>query len=431
MIMNDRKELNEVQIIYNCRLPERTGLYDVTLRGEHIDQVRPRIIDDEALKSELEQDLLSNESKVDAAGRLLIPGLIEPHIHMEKAMLLDRMPKEAASLQEAIAMTVKLKEGFTKQDMIARSMDVAYRLSSYGVTTARCHVEVDPVLGLSAIESLLEVKDRLSDRMDLNIVAFPQEGIYAAPGTAELMKEAVKLGADAVGGITYMDPDLDEHLSFVFRLAAEYDLPLDFHADFSLNPCDRGIMQIVRRTKEFGYEGRVAAGHVTSLGAMPREEAVLCAQQIAESGVHIIALPATDLYMNGRQDTDNVRRGLTPVRLLLEQGVNVLYGANNIRNAFTPFGTGNVMDIAWLLAHTAYMGSEKEAKLLVRMGTTLAAQALGISNYCITAGQAADLALFPVTSERELLIERPKPLAVWKNGKRLRPIKRAEDNFYS
>ncbi|WP_143757748.1 amidohydrolase family protein [Paenibacillus sp. FSL H7-0326] len=427
MIMNDRSEHNKVQIIYNCRLPEQTGFFDVTLRGEHIEQVSSRVGEDIALESVLEEDLISNERKIDARGRLLIPGLIEPHIHMEKAMLLHRMPKEAASLQEAIAMTVKLKEGFTKQDMIARSLDVAYRINSYGVTTARCHVEVDPVLGLSAIESLLEVKDRVSDRMDLNIVAFPQEGIYAAPGTAELMKEAVKLGADAVGGITYMDPDLDEHLSFVFRLAAEYDLPLDFHADFSLDPCDRGIMQIARRTKEFGYEGRVAAGHVTSLGAMPREEAVLCAQQIAESGVHIITLPATDLYMNGRQDTDNVRRGLTPVRLLLEQGVNVLYGANNIRNAFTPFGTGNVMDIAWLLAHTAYMGSENDAKLLVKMGTTLAAQVLGMFNYRITAGQTADLALFPVASERELLIERPKPLAVWKNGKMLRPIKTAED----
>lgn len=427
MIMNDRSEHNKVQIIYNCRLPEQTGFFDVTLRGEHIEQVSSRVGEDIALESVLEEDLISNERKIDARGRLLIPGLIEPHIHMEKAMLLHRMPKEAASLQEAIAMTVKLKEGFTKQDMIARSLDVAFRLSSYGVTTARCHVEVDPVLGLSAIESLLEVKDRVSDRMDLNIVAFPQEGIYAAPGTAELMKEAVKLGADAVGGITYMDPDLDEHLSFVFRLAAEYDLPLDFHADFSLDPCDRGIMQIARRTKEFGYEGRVAAGHVTSLGAMPREEAVFCAQQIAESGVHIITLPATDLYMNGRQDTDNVRRGLTPVRLLLDQGVNVLYGANNIRNAFTPFGTGNVMDIAWLLAHTAYMGSENDAKLLVKMGTTLAAQVLGMFNYRITAGQTADLALFPVASERELLIERPKPLAVWKNGKMLRPIKTAED----
>ncbi|MCM3782332.1 amidohydrolase family protein [Neobacillus mesonae] len=407
------------QIIHRCRLPNVSGLYDVIIREAHIHAVVPLPSNETYSSTDIANHGMDEKSIYNANGSLLLPGLIEPHIHMEKAMLLSRMPKEAHSLQEAIEITVKLKEGFTKQDMILRSLEVADRLSSYGVTHARCHVEVDPVLGLSAMESVLEIKAQIKDRLDLNIVAFPQEGIFAALGTSELLKAAVKMGADAVGGITYMDSSLEEHLDYVFRLAAANDLPLDFHADFSLNPNDRAILQIAQKTKEYGYQGRVAAGHVTSLGAIPKEEALLCAEQIAEAGIHIITLPATDLYINGRDDEDNVRRGLTPVRLLHDHGVNVTYGANNICNAFTPFGTGNVMDIAWLLAHTAYMGSEKDAKLLVDMGTQHAAAVLGVSDYVIRSGKQADLVLFPVKSERELLIERPRPLAVWKNGNRV------------
>lgn len=408
----------DYQIIHRCRIPNDIRLFDVILCGNYIERVLP--LSEEASHSTYDVDSTKERNHFyDAGGKLLLPGLVEPHIHMEKALLLSRMPKEADTLQEAIEMTVKLKESFTKEDMIKRSLYLANRLSSYGVTRVRCHVEVDPILGISAMESLLEVKELLINQLDLNIVAFPQEGIFAAPGTAELLEEAVKMGADAIGGITYMDPDLEEHLEFVFKLADKHNLPLDFHADFSLNPEDRAIVRIAEKTIDYNFQGRVAAGHVTSLGAMPRRDALQCAELIAAADIHIMTLPATDLYMNGRKDEENVRRGLTPVRMLLDQGVNVIYGANNIRNAFTPFGTGNVMDIAWLLAHTAYMGSEKDAKLLIDMATRRAARATGLPNYGIAPGQTADLALFSVQSERELLIERSRPVAVWKKGIKL------------
>lgn len=415
------------QLIQNCRIPGSHGLHDIVLHGTTIEKILPSSDGGGSSMSDMtgmiHGELEENHGQYgfifDAKGGLVLPGLIEPHIHLEKALLLDRMPGDAASLQEAISMTAALKAGFTEPDMIQRSIEVIRKLSSYGVTRLRCHVEVDPMLGLRAMNSALTVKEKMEDMMGIQIVVFPQEGIISAPGTADLMEEAVRMGADVIGGITYVDPILDDHLNFAFELAARYNRPLDFHVDFSLNAEDEAILHIANKTLDYGFQGRVSAGHVTSLAAMPREKVKLCARKIAEADLHLMTLPATDLYLNGRADNDNTRRGITPVGLLREEGVNVIYGANNIQNAFTPFGNGNPFDIALLLAHTAYMGSEADTDTLVEMATLGAARALGIENYGLRSGAQADLVIFPVQSRRELIIERPRPVGVWKNGRLL------------
>lgn len=353
---------------------------------------------------------------IEAKGGLLLPGFVEPHIHLEKAYLLSEMEKEADSLAEAIAMTAKMKESFRPADMIERAARVFREASKRGVVNMRCHAEVDPVLGLSAVEAALAVRESLGHLLDLQIVAFPQEGIMCAPGTAELMEEAMKLGVDAVGGITYQNEDTAEHLDFVFRLAERYGKPLDLHVDFSDDPKQLAIADIASRTIAAGMQGSVSAGHVTSLGAMPRMEAEQAAEWIAEAGISIISLPLTDLFMNGRGERAPLHRGLTPVELLLEKGVQVAVGANNVRNPFTPFGNCDPLDTAWLLAIAARMGSARDAGTLLGMVTDNAASAIGLTNYGLRADAGADFVLLPSATEREALLDKPANRLVWKNG---------------
>ena len=350
------------------------------------------------------------------AGGMLLPGFVEPHIHLEKAYLLSRMEQEATSLHDAIRMTADMKRGFTKKDMEARSLEVIRAAVRSGVTHMRCHAEVDPILGLSAFEAALELKERVKHMLDLQIVVFPQEGIFKSPGTAELMEEAMRLGGDVVGGITYQDSDLTEHLQFVFEMAGKYGKPIDLHADFSDNPEHLAIADIARRTIAAGMQGLVSAGHVTSLGSLARSRAESVAELIKEADLHIMSLPATDLFINGRGDQEKQRRGLTPVKLLLEKGVNVVVGVNNVRNPFTPFGKADPLETAWLLAVTAYMGGDADACQLIRMLTEGAARALGIERYGLRIGAQADMVLFPVPSERDILLDKPERRTVWKRG---------------
>lgn len=362
---------------------------------------------------------------------ILFPGLIESHIHLDKAFLLEKMSRDANSLSEAIEITAALKQGFTAEDIGNRSLRVLRRAVAYGVTHMRCHVEVDPIVKLKGMEVMLSLKERLKDVLSIQIVVFPQEGIFLQQGTAELMEEALRMGADVVGGIPYNDKNADEHIKFVFDLAAHFDKPVDFHADFSDNPEELAILDIVRETTDRQFHGRVSVGHLTSLGSVPEQQARRIAASIAEAGIHVMSLPATDLYLNGRADKERIRRGLTPIKILHEEGVNVIFGSNNIQNPFTPFGTGDPLDIALLLAQTAHMGTKKDAYLLFEMITERAAAALGLNKYGIAVGADADFVLFNATNVRDVLLERPERLGVWKKGRKVAESHRTTKYFWS
>jgi cytosine deaminase len=368
--------------------------------------------------SESTDTVAESKEIVNGQGCLLYPGLVETHIHLDKAFLLERGQREASSLKEAIETTQQLKYAYTRTDMEARALKVLRRAISFGVTHMRCQVEVDPILKLEAMEMTLELKERLRDVITLQVVAFPQEGIFCQPGMQNWMEEAMRMGADVVGGIPYIDPDPSEHLQFVFDLADKFEKPIDLHADFSDDPKDLTILEIAEHTIARGMQGQVAVGHMTSLGSVPVQEARKIAAKIAQANIHVICLPATDLYLNGRGDAERVRRGLTPVKLLLEEGVNIVFGSNNIRNAFTPFGSGDPLDIALLLAHTAQMGTEHEAGVLLEMASNRAARVLQLRNYGIMEGASADLMLTTAHTARDLLLDRPMRTKIWKQGRK-------------
>jgi cytosine/creatinine deaminase len=361
---------------------------------------------------------------IDAGGRATIPGLVEPHIHLDKALLESRMPNHSGTLEEAIRVTGILKRQQTRGDVLDRSRRVLDLAVRHGTVAIRCHPDVDPIQGLIGVETALTLKEEYAALLDLQVVAFPQEGILKSPGTLDLMREALRLGADVVGGCPYNErtwEDACAHVDTVFELACEAGLDIDMHADFaddSRDPRFAAAAYIARRTIETGYQGRVTLGHVTSLAALGPNDGAGVIALLSEARIHIVTLPATDLYLGGRTDPGwNRRRALTPVRALRDAGVTVAFSSNNIRNAFTPFGCADPLQIGLLLAHAAQLGSPDDQAFVRHMCTYAAADAMGIgAGYGIGLGKRADLIVAETYRVADVLLDLPPRSWVIKRG---------------
>ena len=361
---------------------------------------------------------------IDAEERVAIPGLLEPHIHLDKALLERRMPNLSGTLHEAIRITGILKQNQVRADVLKRSRQVLDMALRKGTVGLRCHPDVDPIQGLVGVETLLELKNEYNNLLDLQIVAFPQEGMLKSPGTIELMEEALRMGCDVVGGCPYNERNWDDtkaHIDTVFSLAQRFDKPIDMHADFADDVSDRrfaAAAYIAEKTIAMGYQGRVSLGHMTSLASLVPVEAAPVIDLLRRANIHVVALPATDVYLGGRSDPNNPRRGLTPIRALRAAGVKVTYSSNNIQNAFTPFGAADPLQIGLFLAHIAQMGSPEDQAEVLRMATYAAADAMGIlSHYGIETGKQADLVILDTRRVADALLESPARLWVIKRGR--------------
>jgi cytosine deaminase len=364
------------------------------------------------------------QQEIDAAGRAAIPGLVEPHMHLEKALLHRRLPPTQGTLEEAIRVTGILKSRQERRDVLERSRTVLDMAVSNGTVAIRAHPDVDLIQGLIGVETLLELREEYRDLLDIQIVAFPQEGIFKSPGTTALIEESMRLGADVAGGCPYNELSWDDtkrHIDLVFEIAQKHDADIDMHADFSDEATDRrfaAAAHIAQKTIDAGYRGRVSLGHVTSLGALDPDELKPVLELLREADISIVTLPATDLYLGGRNDKKNTRRGLTPVRALQQAGVNVAYSSNNIRNAFTPFGKADMLLIGNLLAHAISYGTPEHQAAILDMGTGNAARAIGIAgNYGIALGKQADLVILDTYRIADALLDIPARSWVIKRGK--------------
>ncbi|WOV83781.1 amidohydrolase family protein [Sporosarcina jeotgali] len=361
---------------------------------------------------------------IDCEGRVVLPGLVEGHIHPDKAFLEERKPNVSGTLEEAIKNTGELKAEYTYDDVYARSEKVLKWAIAKGTTVMRAHPDVDHIEKLLGVEVLLELKEVYREQIDLQIVVFPQEGILKSEGTLERMEQGIQMGADVVGGCPYNEKTLEDsirHLELVFDLAITHNLPLDLHVDFADHTEDPRYLlteRICDMTVERAMQGRVTLGHVTTLGSLEPEEASALFKKIAEAGITIMPLPATDVYLNGRKDGKNVRRGMAPVLQMLEHGVNVAFASNNIRNAFTPFGNANLLLIGYLLAETQFMGSADQQRTVLDMITYNAAKCLGIEKtYGIAEGKNADLVVFDSKKLSDVIQDQPIANFVIKAGR--------------
>ncbi len=389
-----------------CRVPDRDGLVDIALREGRIAAIGPHEASDGR-----------TEAVIEVAGRLVTPGLVEAHIHLDKAFLSERLSAPTASVREAIRQVGEAKRTFTVDDISARARRVLDLAVAAGTTAMRAHVEVDPIVGLTGMEAMLALKAEYAPALELQLCAFAQEGILQAPGTEAFLRRALQMGADLVGGCPYNDTDPRMHIDIVFRLARAFGVDVDFHVDFFDEPEHLHVREIIERTRALGWQGRVAVGHLTELAALPIAQQDEIVDRLRDVGIGVICLPATDLYLMGRSDQVSPRRGLTPVRRLLAAGVPVALASNNIRNPFTTVGTADLSHMAFLAAVAAHMGAPADLRQLVETVTTYPARILGLHGYGLAPGAHADLVVWDCTRVEDVVAALPGRVLVMRRGR--------------
>lgn len=389
--------------ITNVTLPDRKGHWQVAIANGYIQEIAEEICTKTA-------------ETLDAQGKLLIPGLVDPHIHLDKALLLARYPSVSGTFAEAMQKTLQAKQEYTLEDIQSRARKVIEKAIAFGTTAMRTHVEVDPIVQLKSMEALLPLQSEYAWGMTLQLAVFAQEGITNQPRTIDLLRQAMTMGGEAIGSAPYVDPDPAANIRLIFDLAQEFDRDVDFHLDFLDDDAPLLLPIVIEETIHRNWHDRVCLGHMTKLAGLTPAELTAFIPQLKKAGITILALPATDLYMMGREDTHNVRRGVAPIDRLAESGVKVGLATNNVQNLFTPFGDGDVLKICTLLAQVLQLGTKASHQLCLEMATSKAAEAIGIHDYGIAVGKVADLVLLGVDSVSEAIATAPIDRTTIKRG---------------
>ncbi|MFK4487396.1 amidohydrolase family protein [Bradyrhizobium sp. USDA 336] len=359
--------------------------------------------------------LACEAADVDLGGLLALPGFVDTHIHLDKACLLGRCGHDHGSVSEAIRAVAAMKKDFTIEDVYARGARVLERAIVNGTTRMRTHVEIDPRIGLRGFEAVKALKRDYAWAIDLELCVFPQEGLTNDPGAEELLIQALREGGEAIGGCPYMDTDPNAHLARIFDLAGEFDIDVDLHLDFDLDPSWWHLDAVCRQTEQRNYGGRVAIGHATKLSALPPERMKAATAQLARSGVAVTVLPATDLYLMGREATHNAPRGLTLAHKLAGDGVRCSVATNNVLNPFTPFGDASLLRMANFYANVAH-ASVSDFDTCLDLVTGLPARLMNLADYGIEVGNPADLIVLDSKDSRFAIAELPDVLMGFKRG---------------
>ncbi|MBR1169119.1 amidohydrolase family protein [Bradyrhizobium liaoningense] len=360
--------------------------------------------------------LACEAAEVDLGGLLALPGFVDTHIHLDKACLLGRCGHDHGSVSEAIRAVAGMKKDFTIEDVYVRGARVLERAIVNGTTRMRTHVEIDPRIGLRGFEAVKALKRDYAWAIDLELCVFPQEGLTNDPGAEELLAQALRDGGEVIGGCPYMDTDPTAHLARIFDLAEEFDVDVDLHLDFDLDPSWWHLDEVCRQTEQRNYGGRVAIGHATKLSALPPDRMKAATAQLARSGVAVTVLPATDLYLMGREATHNAPRGLTLAHKLAGDGVLCSVATNNVLNPFTPFGDASLLRMANFYANVAH-ASVSDFDTCLDLVTELPARLMNLGDYGIKVGNPADLIVLDTKDSRFAIAELPDVLMGFKGGR--------------
>lgn len=390
-------------ILRRARLDGETALRDIAIAGGRIADIAPHIDGD--------------AQTLDLAGALVLPGFVETHIHLDKSNVIDRCDLSEGTLAEAIAETARVKRAFTQEDIEARARRTLEQAVLAGTMHMRSHVEVDPRVGLKGFHAVKRLADAYAWAIDVRICVFPQEGLLNDPGTEELLIEACQQGADLIGGCPYADTHPVEHIERIFAIAMRFDLDIDFHLDFDLDPSWMSLTEVCRQTRHHCYGGRVTVGHVTKLSALPPDRLKAVADELAAAGVAVTVLPSTDLFLMGRAHDHNVPRGVSRADLLRRHGVTCSLATNNVMNAFTPFGDCSLCRMANLYANIAQLGRAEDLEGAMDMISGEAARLANLTDYGIETGKAADLLVLPAISAADAVARNVLPRIGIKRGR--------------
>jgi len=391
-------------ILRNARLADEAGAFDIGIAAGRIAAIEPHIAA-EAREERLES-------------RLVVPGFVESHIHLDKSCILDRCSPEHRNLQHAIKEVAAAKCAFTHEDICSRSQRTLEKAIAHGTMYMRAHTEVDPRVGLRAFEAMQRLQHDYAWGIDLEICVFPQEGLINDPGAEELLIAACERGADLIGGCPYTDSVPHEQMARIFAIARRFDLDIDFHLDFDLDPSWMHVDEVCRQTDEHRYGGRVTVGHATKLSMLRSQDLADAARRLADAGVAVTVLPATDLFLLGREHASGAPRAVAPAHRLVEHGVACAIATNNVLNPFTPFGDCSLLRMANLYANIAQIGGASELAACFDMITTLPAKMMNLTDYGIAVGKPADLLVLDCNDRSAAIAEIATPLFGIKRGRR-------------
>jgi cytosine deaminase len=358
--------------------------------------------------------------EIDVSGRLVSPPFVDAHFHLDSTLSLG-LPRmnRSGTLLEGIALWGELKPHLTVDAVIARALAYCDMAVAQGLLAIRSHVDVcdDRLL---AVEALLEVKQKVAPYLDLQLVAFPQDGLFRSASAERNLLRALDLGVDVVGGIPHFERTMADGARSVTRLceiAAARGLLVDMHCDESDDPLSRHIETLAAETHRLGLQGRVAGSHLTSMHSMDNYYASKLIPLIAESGVAAISNPLINITLQGRHDSYPKRRGMTRVPELLAAGVDVAFGHDCVMDPWYAFGSGDMLEVAHMGAHVAQMTSQAGIHDCFEAVTTRAARILHLDGYGLEVGCRADLVVLQAADPFEAIRLRATRLLVLRAGK--------------
>jgi cytosine deaminase len=317
-----------------------------------------------------------------------------------------------------------VKPGFTVEDVYARAKETIEHAMMHGTMHMRTHVELDPNVGLRGFDALQQLAKDCAYGLDLELCVFAQEGLTNAPETDKNLVAALDRGAKVIGGAPGYDPDHAGQINRVFELAREYDVDVDLHLDVGYTTDDMDIGLVCDLADKYGWGGRVAVGHGTKYSCLPPAELEALGKRMADAGVALAVLPATDLFVMGRHQNHSVLRGVADANALVACGVNCSLSTNNVLNPFTPFGDSSLVRLANMYAHIAQRGMAEEQAECFEMLTRRSAKILRRDDYGIAVGNPADFVVWNAASAGDAIATVAQPLFGYKRGRRLftRPL---------
>lgn len=398
-----------LEAIVNARLPGREGLFHIPVSGGRFGQIAPQAQMCDAAPGQL-----------DAAGNLVSPPFVEPHIHLDAAFTAGE-PRwnQSGTLFEGIECWAERKPLLSREDVIHRAEQALRLFADNGIQYVRTHVDVtDP--SLTALNAMLEVRERMAGLVDLQIVAFPQEGIRSFPGGQELMEEAIRLGADVVGGIPHFEYTRDDgaaSVRWLMELAHRNDLLVDVHCDEIDDPQSRFLEVLAAEALRLDYGSRVTASHTCAMGSYNDAYCSRLFRLLTRSGLRFLSMPTESLHLQGRFDSYPKRRGLTRVPELLAAGLKVAFGQDSIRDPWYPLGNGNMLRTLDVGLHACHMLGMDWIDSCLELITDNGAAALGLADYGIEPGLPARCVILQGRSPYEVLLGQQPVRASIRDGR--------------
>ncbi len=394
-------------IIRNAKLRDREGLADIVIENGKFKEIGENINGD-------------FDEEIDANGNLLSPPFIESHVHLDAALTVGN-PRynESGTLLEGIEIWAERKETLTKEEIKKNAIEAVKWLMANGVLYIRTHAD-STEKSLMTVEALLEVKEEMKEYVDIQIVAFPQDGIFSYKGMDELLEKAVKMGADVIGGIPHVEitrEDGVKSMEYIFTLAKKYNKLIDVHSDETGDDQSRFLEVIAKCTIENEMEGLVTASHTTAMHNYNNDYALKLIGLVKRADVNIVSNPSSNAIIQNRMDGYPRKRGLTRVDELTKRGVNVSVGNDDIMDPFAPLGKGNMLQAVHLLAHMGHLSGNKDMPNLFDMITVNAAKTLNLKDYGIEIGNSANFIILDAKDEREAIRLTSEVLYVFKNGR--------------